>query len=395
MSPARSGAGRRLSLPSLTDVRVLSTLAQVAVVGLVGLLAWMLFQNLSAAMSARNLGMDPAILQRTASFEIGETFIEYSPADTYGRAFLVGLLNTIAVSVAGIVLATLLGLVVGVARLSSNWLVSRLASGFVEVLRNTPLLVQLFIIYFAVFLQLPPVRDSVSLPGSMYLNQRGFFLPRPEPTDTFGPWLLAVGAGIVLFVGGWIFSSRREAAGRPTYRAGTLGFIALLALPVVAWLAAPAPLVFEVPELGRFNLRGGLGFSPEFSALLLGLVVYTAAFIAEIVRGGILAVSRGQLEAARALGLHEGQVLRLVILPQAMRIIVPPLTSQYLNLTKNSSLAIAIGYPDLFNVSTTIGNQTGQPVIVIVLVMATYLVISLVTSLVMNLYNRRVQIKER
>jgi general L-amino acid transport system permease protein len=395
VSQARPGGIRTPRLPSLTDVRVLGFLAQAAVVGVVAVLGWMLFQNLAAAMTARNLGMDPGILQRTANFEIAETFVDYSPADTYGRAFLVGLLNTMAVSLAGIVLATILGLVVGVARLSSNWLVGRLAAGFVEVLRNTPLLVQLFIIYFAVFLRLPPVRDSVSLPGSLFLNQRGLFMPRPEPTDTFGPWLLAVGAGIVLFVGGWIFSSRREAAGRPTYRAGTIGFLALIALPVLAWMAAPAPLAFEAPELGRFNLRGGLSFSPEFSALLLGLVVYTAAFIAEIVRGGILAVSRGQLEAARALGLHEGHVLRLVVLPQAMRIIVPPLTSQYLNLTKNSSLAIAIGYPDLFNVSQTIGNQTGQPVIVIVLVMATYLVISLATSVLMNVYNRRVQIRER
>jgi general L-amino acid transport system permease protein len=382
-------------LPSLLDVRVLGIVAQALVIAAVAVAAWLVVGNVLAAMSARNLSLDPAILRRTAGFEIAETAIAYSPQDTYGHAFLVGLLNTLGVSIAGIVLATPLGLLVGVARLSRNWLVQRLASGYVELFRNTPLLVQLFVIYFAVFLRLPEVRDSVVVSDAIFLNQRGLFLPRPLAGDGFGIWALLVLVGLALAALTWIVSARREAAGRPTHRLVTWGVLVLVALPVAGWLLGPTPMTFELPEAGRFNLRGGLRLSPELTALLVGLVLYTAAFIAEIVRGGIQAVPKGQVEASRALGLQERQALRLVILPQAMRVIVPPLTSQYLNLVKNSSLAIAIGYPDLFNVSTTIGNQTGQPVIVIVLVMATYLAISLATSLLMNLYNRRVQIKER
>ena len=296
----------------------------------------------------------------------------------------------------GIILATLLGIVVGVARLSPNWLVRTITGAYVELMRNTPLLVQLFIIYFGIFIQLPAVARAVELPGTIFLSQRGVFLPAPQLTATSGTWAGFLAVGVLVLIAAVIVAGRREDAGRPIPRLRTIGVIGLIALPVVGWFAVgAAPIGFDQPVRERFNFVGGLGLSPEFSALLIGLVLYTAAFIGEIVRGAIQAVRKGQLEAARALGLSEGQVLRLVIFPQAMRIIVPPLTSQYLNLTKNSSLAITIGYPDLFKVGQTIANQTGQPVPVIVLVMGTYLVISLATSALMNLYNRRVQVLER
>ena len=368
------------------DIRVLRIAGQVAVVGLIGLLVAFLGRNLITAMDDRGLEFGLGFLDNTAGFEISETPIEYSAIDTYGLAFLAGLLNTLFVSAVGIVLATLLGLVVGVARLSRNFLVNRVAAGYVEIIRNTPLLVQLFFLY-AFLLRLPSVANSITLPGPIYLNQRGLSIPAPQLTATFGAWLAFVAVGVALAV------ASRFAPWPSVRRFGWLG---LVAAPVIGWVAVgTAPLGVDIPELQRFNFTGGLSLSSAFTALVVGLVLYTAAFIGEVVRGGIQAVRLGQIEAARALGLSERDTLRLIIFPQALRVIVPPLTSQYLNLAKNSSLAIAIGYPDLFSVSTTMANQTGQPVSVIVLVMATYLSISLVTSLFMNLYNRRVQVLER
>lgn len=382
--------------PPWRDVRVLRVVAQVVLLLVVGIGAGYLISNLTTAMGERGLSFGFDFLDRRAGFEIGESPIPYSATATYGQAFIVGLLNTLFVSVVGIVLATLLGLVIGVARLSPNWLVSKVAAGYVEVIRNTPLLVQLFVIYFAVLVQLPAVRDTIALPGSIFLNQRGLFVPAPQIGATFGLWLAMLGAGLTLAVAGRLIAARLEAAGRPTYRLGWLGALAFVGLAVVGWaLVGDAPLTLDPPVRGRFNFSGGLALSTSFTALLVGLVLYTAGFIAEVVRGGIQAVRRGQLEAARALGLSEGDTLRLVVFPQALRVIVPPLTSQYLNLAKNSSLAIAVGYPDLFKIGTTMANQTGQPVPVIALVMGTYLAISLGTSLLMNLYNRRVQVLER
>lgn len=383
------------AVPPWRNVRVLSVVAQVLVVLAVGIGAAYLVNNLTTAMGQRGLSFGYDFLERTAGFEIGESPVPYSAADTYGDAFVVGLLNTLFVSLVGIVLATVLGVIIGVARLSPNWLVSRVAGGYVEVIRNTPLLVQLFLIYFAVLLQLPPVRDTIALPGSVFLNQRGLFVPGPQLGPAFGTWLAILGAGLVVAVAARVVAARREAAGRPAYRLGLVGFLVFIGLAVAGWiLMGDAPMTFDLPVRGRFNFSGGLALSTSFTALLAGLVIYTAAFIAEVVRGGIQAVRRGQLEAARALGLSEGDTLRLVVFPQALRVIVPPLTSQYLNLAKNSSLAIAVGYPDLFKVGTTMANQTGQPVPVIALVMGTYLAISLATSLLMNLYNRRVQVLE-
>jgi general L-amino acid transport system permease protein len=384
------------SVPPWRNVRVLRVVLQVVVLLAVAVVVGFLARNLTGAMSERGLSFGYGFLGQRAGFEIGESPIPYDANDSYGQAFLVGLLNTLFVSIVGIVLATVLGVIIGIARLSPNWLVSRAAAGYVEVIRNTPLLVQLFLIYFVVLLQLPAVRDTIALPGSIFLNQRGLFVPGPQMGASFGPWLALLAIGLVAAVAGRVISGRREATGRPGYRLGLVGLVLLLGLAVAGWVIPGAPpLAFDIPERGRFNFSGGLALSTAFTALLAGLVIYTAAFIAEVVRGGIQSVRRGQLEAAHALGLSQGDTLRLVVFPQALRVIVPPLTSQYLNLAKNSSLAIAVGYPDLFKVGTSMANQTGQPVPVIALVMGTYLAMSLGTSVLMNLYNRRVQVLER
>jgi general L-amino acid transport system permease protein len=385
---------RHAAVPFWRDVRVLRVAGQVAVMLAVAILIGFLFRNLTSAMAERGLSFEFGFLGQTAGFEVSESPVPYRATDSYGQAFIVGLLNTLFISLLGIVLATILGVAVGVARLSPNWLLSRVATGYVELIRNTPLLVQLFIIYFAVLSQLPTVGNSIVLPGSIFLNQRGLFVPGPQFTASAAPWLVLVAVGVAAAVATWVVANRREANSRPSYHLRTIGLIGFGVVVVVGWIVLP-PIRFDVPVLGRFNFTGGLALSSPFTALLVGLVIYTAAFIGEVVRGGIQAVRRGQLEAARALGLSEGQTLRLVIFPQALRVIVPPLTSQYLNLTKNSSLAIAVGYPDLFKIGVTMANQTGQPVSVIALVMGTYLAISLVTSLFMNVYNRRVQVLER
>ncbi|MCX7841293.1 MAG: ABC transporter permease subunit, partial [Anaerolineae bacterium] len=358
-----------------------------AFVLILALAAGFFYANATSAMRRQGLVTGFDFLNLEAGFEIGETLIAYTPADTYARAFAVGLMNTLVVSVVGIVLATILGVVTGVARLSTNWLVNKIAWIYIEIMRNTPLLVQLVFIYFGIFMKLPPVRDSFEFYGIIYANQRGLFLPRFVPSPTFTSWFVGIVTGIVLAILIWYILSRH-----PKTRYTFVPILSGLGVPILvaalAWmLASESPLNIELPVKQRFNFTGGTALSPEFSALLFGLVIYTAAFIAEVVRGGIQAVRRGQIEAARAVGLTEMQILHLIIFPQALRVIVPPLTSQYLNLAKNSSLAIGVGFPDLFNVSMTIANQTGQPVPVIMIVMATYLAMSLFTSLLMNIYN--------
>ena len=384
------------SVPFWRDVRVLAIVSQFVFLAIVLLIGSYLLNNLITNMETKGFAPHLGWLDLRAGYTISESVISYTPDDTYARALLVGLLNTLMVSVVGIFLATIIGLIVGIARLSTNWLVSKIALAYVELFRNTPVLVQLLVIYFVVFLQMPKVKESIELPLDMYLSQRGFVMPRPEVAPDGAIWFVFVIIGIAAAGTLWFLAGRREAAGQPTHGLRWFAFAAALGLPILGWFLIPGgPLEFENPELGAFNLQGGLRFTPEFLALTVTLALFTAAFIAEIIRGGIQSVGKGQLEAARTIGLTEGEVLRLVILPQALRVIIPPLTSQYLNLIKNSSLAFAVGYADVFNVSRTVSEQTGQPVAVIIIVMAVYLIISLITSVIMNFYNRAVQIHER
>jgi len=332
----------------------------------------------------------------TAGFDISQTLIEYSSqGSTYGRAFWVGLLNTLLVAGLGIVLATILGFIVGISRLSKNWLLAKTAAGYVETIRNIPLLLQLLFWYNAVLKALPELRDSIVL-GGAYLNNRGLFLPKPQFMRGSDEALVAAVVGIICAVVFYLWESRRQERTGKRGPVFTVAAILILGLPLAALAIEGFPIKFDFPQAGRFNIGGGIEVLPEFAALLFGLTIYTAAFIAEVVRAGILAVSRGQIEAAYSLGLRPRPTLRLIVVPQAMRVIIPPLTSQYLNLTKNSSLAVAIGYPDLVQVFTgTVLNQTGQAVEVVAITMLVYLSISLVTSLAMNIYNRRVALVER
>jgi len=349
-------------------------------------------ENLAKARIASGFGF----WNSTAGFDISQHLIPYTTQSTYGRAFLVGLLNTLLVSFLGIIFATIIGFAIGVLQLSKNVLVAKLARGYVEVIRNLPLLLQLLFWYNAVLKALPVLRDSISIPGGMLLNNRGLFLPKPS----FGAGIEAVPVAFLLGIAGAvafrIWARRRQARTGQPAPVFTVSALMILGLPLLAFALAGFPVTFDFPEMGRFNIRGGIEILPEFAALLFGLSIYTAAFIAEAVRAGIQSVSHGQTEAAYSLGLRPRPTLRLIVIPQAMRVIVPPLTNQYLNLTKNSSLAVAIGYPDLVQIFTgTVLNQTGQAVEVVAITMAVYLTISLVTSGLMNLYNRRIRLVER
>ena len=460
------------------NIRFLEIVAQVAfVVGLI-LLGWFLFHNMTTRLAAGGAAsvFSWRFLGSAAGFQIGEG-LPFSAQETYGRAFVVALVNTLRVAGVGIVLATLLGLFAGLARLSNNWLVSRLAAVYIEIIRSTPLLVQLFFWYFGVILALPNIEAAPNVAGLAYISNRGVELAALRLSAIGEPWLWWLAAGVVIAViAGWWRHRTLERQGRVGSGAG-VGLLAFLIVAVVGYAVMlvvdelpaatayalnrgdrgvlfvdangngvfddgertlayvpvtllgpdgaalatttttgtgqfrfydlpadaagasvrwenPPPVILDRPVRQGFNFIGGLSMTPEFAGLLLGLVVYTGAFIAEIVRAGINAVPSGQWEASRALGLRPGVILRMIVLPQALRVIIPPLTNQYLNLTKNSSLAIAIGFPDMFNVSLTILNQTGAEVEMFLLVMVTYLSFSLVTSLVMNWYNRRLALSE-
>jgi general L-amino acid transport system permease protein len=385
---------RRVSIAN--DPRVRAVLYQgLLAAALIGL-AYLAWRNAVANMQARGVPMGFGFWNETAGFDINQTLIPYSALSTYGRAFWVGLLNTLLVGAVSIVLATPLGFAVGLARLSPNWLLSRLALVYVELMRNTPLLLQLFFWYNAVLKTLPSPRESLSVGGVVFLNNRGLYLPRPIFYD--GAWLvgaaLAFAAALTLALA--VAARRREmATGERSQDLWTA--LALIAgLPMVAYLTAGQPIGLEVAQLSGFNLHGGTEIHPEFAALVFGLVTYTAGFIAEIVRAGVIAVPRGQSEAAAALGLHRPQALRLVIVPQALRLITPPLTSQYLNIVKNSSLAVFVGYPDLVLVfAGTVLNQTHAAMQVMAVTMAVYLAISLLVSFALNLFDARNALKER
>jgi len=386
----------RERIPFWRDERVLRAAAQIiSALVIIGFIYWMVV-NFFEITQQRGMSLSYGFLKEPAGFPIAESYVPYDPTMSFGRAFLVGLINTLLVSVFGIVFSTLLGFVVGLARLSSNWLVSRIALAFIEFHRNIPLLVLLFLWYFGIFTRLPRVKESITLPGPIYINQRGLYLAWPRLTESGSIFLISVVIGVILAVTAWIVLRRiREVRGRETYF-GWVSLGILILMPAIGWFGSGgAPLWVDVPVLQGFNFKGGLRLTPEFAALLVGLTTYTAAFIAEVVRAGIQAVQKGQVEAARAVGLRNNQVLGLIVIPQALRVVIPPLISQYLNLTKNSSLALTIGFQELFAVGKIAINQAGRAVPVFLMVMATYLALSLFTSLVLNIYNRRVQFIER
>ncbi len=383
--------------PFWRDERFLNIFFQVLVFGIVIWLVYSLINNLLTRLEAQDIPLGFDFLRIESQFDISQTLIEYSRTSTYARAYLVGIINTLVIAFWGIIFATLLGILVGVSRLSTNWLVSRLAMGYIEVLRNIPLLVLLIFWHRGFFLQLPQVQESVRL-GPVFLSQRGVAVPWGIPTDTFNTWLYFAGFGILAaIVVGYFLTQQGKRTGRmPLVTVWSL--LTFLGIALIGWIVLPqSPLNLDFPALPEtgFNIEGGNTLSAEFMALLSGLVIYTSAFIGEVVRAGIQSVSKGQVEASRALGLTGFQTLRLVVFPQAMRVIIPPLTSQYLNLTKNSSLATAIGYPDIIQVYNTTINQSGRAVEMTVIMMGTYLTFSLLTSAILNWYNKRIRLVER
>ena len=380
----------------LTDPQVRAWVFQVVAVLAVVALGWYLFHNTQSNLAQRGILSGFGFLEQSAGFGIPQHLIDYTESDSYGRVFLIGLLNTLLVSVIGIVLATLLGFVIGVARLSPNWLVNKLATVYIEIFRNIPPLLQIFFWYFAVLLPLPGPKQSLSIGDTFFLSNRGLNMPAPSMAEGFWPFLITLGLALlaVLLMARW--ARRRFEASGQAFPALLTGLGMLVLLPAFAVLIFGSPFHWTVPELKGFNFRGGLVLIPELIALTLALTVYTAAFIAENVRSGIQAVSHGQTEAARSLGLKPGVTLRKVIIPQALRVIIPPLTSQYLNLVKNSSLAAGIGYPDMVSLfAGTVLNQTGQAIEVIAITMSVYLSISISISLLMNWYNKRIALVER
>jgi len=388
---------------SFYDKEVQAVIWQAVFIAGVLAFGYYLYSNMQANLAKQNVSTGFSYLGREAGFGIGESWIAYSPAATYARALLVGFVNTIAVAVVGVVLATLIGISIGIASLSKNWLVRQITGVYINFLRNIPVLLQIILWHTLItnerFLPIP--RDFLAeggpspILGSLYLTRRGIYFPAFEAHIG---WVGALVGLIIGVIAAWMIArwaaARMDATGEQ-FPAGWAGLGAVVGCAVIGWLVMGAPTAVSYPEIGRFRVSGGATITPEFMAILFGLTIYTSAFIAEIVRAGILSVPKGQIEAGRSLGLRESVIMRKVILPQALRVIIPPLTSQYLNLTKNSSLAVAVGYPDLVSVSNTTLNQTGQAPEAILIMMAVYLTTSILTALVMNWYNTRIQLVER
>ena len=375
---------------------VQGTFYQAITLILVILAIFYIVQNTAENMVARGLASGFHFLGVESQFDIGMTLIDYSPTSSYFDAFIVGLLNTLLVAGIGIFFATIIGFTVGIMRLSSNWLIAKIAEAYIEIIRNIPLLLQIFFWYFAVLRALPKPKESLEFMDSVFLNNRGLFIPDPifneGSTIIFYLFWLTIAISIFIF----IWARRRQNRTGLTFPAFYVSAAMIIGVFIAALTATGFPISFEIPELKGFNYRGGMKLIPELVALTFALSMYTASFIAEVVRAGILAVSKGQTEAARSVGLKEGLVLRLIIIPQALRVIVPPLTNQFLNLTKNSSLAAAIAYPDLVLVfAGTALMQTGQAIEIIGMVMGVYLFLSLFTSVLMNLFNRIMKVGER
>ncbi|MGB7921016.1 MAG: amino acid ABC transporter permease [Desulfobacterales bacterium] len=382
-------------VPFWYDPKVRAILFQAGVLAMVGLLGYYLVTNTLANLERQAIATGFGFLEKQASFEIGESLIAYSAADTYLKALLVGALNTLLVSFIGIMLTIILGTFIGIARLSTNWLLSKMAAIYIEFFQDIPILLQLFFWYAFFYVSLPQPKQAFKLFKGVFLCNRGliFGIPTAHPAYKYIALAFLVGCLVVYLMRRWA-RKRQDETGRifPVFKAA-VGI--LIGLPLMTWWAAGAPTAMNLPVLSGFNFQGGITVSPEFTAVLLGLVLYTAAFVAEVVRAGIQSVSKGQTEAAASIGLKPGQILNLVILPQALRVIIPPLTSQMLNLTKNSSLAVAIGYPEFVSVSGTTINQTGQAIEGVALIMTIYLIFSLTTSAFMNWYNKKIKLVER
>ncbi|EIU6792736.1 amino acid ABC transporter permease [Vibrio parahaemolyticus] len=401
MKPTKDTSPSTMSKPSGSKSLIYNPAFRSAIFQIIAIAALVFFfytiiNNALNNLDARGIATGFGFLNQEAGFGIGLTLIEYNETYSYGRTFIVGLLNTALVSVLGIILATAIGFTMGVARLSTNWLVSRLAAVYIETFRNIPLLLQIFFWYFAVLQALPSARQSLSFGEAIFLNVRGLYFPAPVFNEGSGVVIAAFVIGLIATISISIWARNKQRLTGQQTPMGRIGLGLLVGLPLLVYFVSGMPISLEYPELKGFNFKGGISIIPELAALLLALSVYTAAFIAEIVRSGINAVSHGQTEAAMSLGLPRAKTLKLVVIPQALRIIIPPLTSQYLNLTKNSSLAMAIGYPDLVSVfaGTTL-NQTGQAIEIIAMTMGVYLTLSLLTSALMNLYNRKVALVER
>ncbi|ALD99172.1 MULTISPECIES: amino acid ABC transporter permease [Pseudomonas] len=381
---------------SLSDPKVRAWLFQIITVVAVIALGWFIFDNTQTNLQHRGITSGFGFLENSAGFGIAQHLIDYSEADSYARVFVIGLLNTLLVSVIGIVLATLLGFVIGVARLSPNWMISKLATVYVEVFRNIPPLLQILFWYTAVFLTLPGPRQAHGYLDMFFVSSRGLNMPRALPAEGAWAFLVSLVVAVIAIVMMVRWANKRfEATGQPFHKFW-VGLALLLVIPGLSMLIFGSPVHWELPQLKGFNFTGGWVLIPELISLTLALTIYTAAFIAEIVRSGIKSVSHGQTEAARSLGLRPGPTLRKVIIPQALRVIIPPLTSQFLNLAKNSSLAAAIGYPEMVSLfAGTVLNQTGQAIEVIAITMSVYLAISISISLLMNWYNKRIALIER
>lgn len=393
MSLQEAGRGPGVSFWNNPQIR--SRLFQTILVLLVVVFAYDIVVNTTRNLATRNIASGYDFLTRTSGFDVIFSLIAYSSDSNYGRALLVGLLNTLLVASIGIVLATVIGFVVGVMRLSRNWLVSRTATLYIEFVRNVPLLLQIFIWYKLVLKPLPDVRDAIVIGDSVALSNKG--LAVPYPTFSEGAWLAPAGLIVALLASHVIrrWANWRQMETGKAFPSGLVSIVLIVGLPILLFVLAGSPVTFDYPVLGSFSFRGGAMLVPEFMALLVALSIYTASFIAEAVRAGIQAISHGQTEASHALGIRSSLTMRLVIIPQALRVIIPPMTSQYLNLTKNSSLAVAIGYPDLVATGGTTLNQTGQAVEVVIIWLAVYLTLSLVTSAFMNWFNARVRLVER
>lgn len=381
---------------SFSDPKVRAWLFQIITIMAVVSLGWYLFHNTQTNLQHRGITSGFDFLERSAGFGIAQHLIDYTESDSYARVFVIGLLNTLLVTVIGVVLATLLGFIIGVARLSPNWMINKLATVYVEVFRNIPPLLQILFWYFAVFLTMPGPRNSHNFGDTFFVSSRGLNMPAALASDGFWPFVASLAVAIVAIVLMTRWANKRfEATGVPFHKFWA-GLALLVVIPTLCVLLFGTPLHWEMPKLAGFNFVGGWVLIPELLALTLALTVYTAAFIAEIVRSGIKSVSHGQTEAARSLGLRPGPTLRKVIIPQALRVIIPPLTSQYLNLAKNSSLAAGIGYPEMVSLfAGTVLNQTGQAIEVIAITMSVYLAISISISLLMNWYNKRIALIER